>query len=297
MINAKNHKKLRTAVLGSGNIGTDLLVKILRSPHLECTLFIGRRLNSSGINKAKELGVKVSSSSINAIIENPSCCDLVFDATNANAHLYHWPILRNLGKFVVDLTPSLYGKMIVPAVNLTDTSRYRNINLVSCGGQAAISLAYAFTQVQNNIEYIEVVSSIASRSAGPATRINIDEYIENTEKGIRLFTKCTNVKTILILNPAKPDIDMQVSLSIKTKKPDLASISKSIFVMVNKINKYVPGYKIIVPPIIEKNRVFITVKVTGLGDYLPRYAGNLDIMNCAAIAAAEEYSKKYFQKN
>jgi len=290
----KKEGKLRTAILGSGNIGTDLLVKILRSPYLECTLFIGRRSDSPGMNKARELGIKTSDQGIDSIINNPSSCDLVFDATNAVSHLYHWPILKNLGKIVIDLTPSLFGKKIIPAVNLPEASKHRNINMVSCGGQAAIALAYAFTQVQKNVDYIEVVSSIASRSAGPATRINIDEYIENTEKGIREFTGCPNVKTILILNPAKPDINMQVSLSLKTKRPDIKKISHSIFDMEKKISKYVPGYKIIVPPVVEDSRVFITVKVTGLGDYLPRYAGNLDIMNCAAIASAQEYSKTLY---
>lgn len=291
MTKTKNSKKLRVAVLGSGNIGTDLLVKILRSPFLECALFIGRRKDSPGINKAKSLGVKTSIEGIESIVKNPSCCDLVFDATNAISHLKHWPVLKDFGKIVIDMTPSLYGKMIIPAVNLNEAYKHRNINMVSCGGQSAISLAHAVTSVQKDVEYIEIVASIASRSAGPATRINIDEYVENTEKGLRAFTSCKNVKSILILNPAEPDIDMQVSLSVLSKNPDLKKIRKSIKVMEKKINKYVPGYKIIVPPVLENNRIFITVRVRGLGDYLPRYAGNLDIMNCAAIASAEEYSK------
>lgn len=290
----KNDKKLKVAILGSGNIGTDLLVKILRSPYLECSMFIGRRLNSAGMNKARELGVRISDRGIDAIRKEPDCCDLVFDATNATSHLGHWPILKDLGKIVIDMTPSLIGQMIVPAINLGDAVKYNNVNMVSCGGQAAIALAYAFTKHQEDVSYIEVVSSIASRSAGPATRLNIDEYIENTEKGIRIFTKCKNVKSILILNPAKPDINMKATLSVKIKNPDLPMIKKAVFATEEKIKKYVPGYKIIVPPVMEDNRVVMTVKVRGLGDYLPRYAGNLDIINCAAVKTAEEYSKSKY---
>lgn len=287
-----NLQKLKVAVLGSGNIGTDLLIKILRSPYLSCSLFIGRRFDSVGMIKARQLGVTLSDKGIEAIMENPTCCDLVFDATNAMSHLYHWPILRKLGKIVIDMTPSLIGNMIVPAINLDESNHFRNVNMISCGGQAGIALAFAFIQNQNDVEYIEIVSSIASRSAGPATRINIDEYIENTEKGIRTFTKCKNVKTILILNPAKPDIDMQATISVKVKNPDLHEATQTVFDMEKKIKKYVPGYKIVVPPTLDDNRIVMTVRVRGLGDYLPRYAGNLDIINCAAVATAEEYSKK-----
>jgi acetaldehyde dehydrogenase len=163
--------------------------------------------------------------------------------------------------------------------------------MVSCGGQASIPLAFTLTQVQQNIEYIEVVSSIASRSAGPGTRINIDEYIENTEAALRLFTKCNNVKVILVLNPAQPCIDMQTTVSAKVAKPDMEKIHIAIAKMEKKIQAYVPGYKIVVPPVYEDNRIVTMVRVRGLGDYLPSYAGNLDIINCAAIAAAEKYAE------
>lgn len=284
-------KKLKVAILGSGNIGTDLLMKTLRSPFLECTLFIGRNAMSRGIAKAIHKGVKVSDLSIGAIIKNPDCCDLVFDATSALSHKKHAQILEKLGKMVIDLTPSNIGKMCVPAVNLKDCLHYKNVNMVTCGGQASIPLAYVIGQTNSNVDYIEVVSSISSRSAGPATRVNIDEYIETTEEGIQDFSGCRRAKSILILNPALPCVNMQTTMFAKVEKPALEKFKPAIGEMVRKIQKYVPGYQLIVPPTIENDRIVVIVRVQGLGDYLPSYAGNLDIINCAAIAMAEEYSK------
>ena len=285
-------KPLSVAILGSGNIGTDLLVKVLRSQYLDCGLFVGRNINSLGISKARSLGAKVSDKGIEAIITDPDCCDLVFDCTSALEHKKHWPILQQLNKVAVDMTPSSIGEMVVPAINIENISEMSNVNMVSCGGQASIPLAYAFSTVQNNIEYIEVVSRIASKSAGPGTRINIDEYVENTENGLEKFTGCDNVKAILIVNPAQPCIDMQTTISIKVKEPDMHKIKEAINCMVNKIREtYVSGYELVVPPVYESNRVVIIVRVRGHGDYLPNYAGNLDIINCAAIATAEKYAK------
>ena len=285
-------KKIKVAVLGSGNIGTDLLIKILRSEFLNCTLFVGRRLDSLGMEKARSLGVKVSDAGIDAILKEPECCDLVFDATSAQDHLYHWPLLDELNKVVIDMTPSMVGKRIVPAINLDAVECFKNFNMVSCGGQSSIPLVYALTRVEKNIEYIEVVSSIDSKSAGPGTRINLDEYIENTEEGIRVFTGCKKVKVILVLNPAYPCIDMQTTISAKVSNPDIEKVRNVVKKMEKKIQSYVPGYKIIVPPVYENNRIVIIIQVKGLGDYLPVYAGNLDIINCAAITVAEEYAKK-----
>jgi len=281
---------MKVAILGSGNIGTDLLIKIMRSTLLECGLFVGRRLDSPGMKKAKEVGVNISDKGIEAIVNHPACCEIVFDATSARDHLTHWPLLEKTVKFVVDMTPSKVGAMIVPAINLGSIKDHKDVNMVSCGGQAAIPLAYTLTQTQPNIEYLEVVSSISSRSAGPGTRINIDEYIENTEEALRLFTKCGKVKVILVLNPAQPCIDMQTTISAKVKGPDMEKIRTAVSAMEKKIQAYVPGYKIVVPPVYENNRIVIMVRVRGLGDYLPSYAGNLDIINCAAIAAAEKYA-------
>ena len=288
-------KKLKVAILGSGNIGTDLLIKLLRSPFLECTLFIGRDLGSRGMSKAISLGVKVSDLSIDAITKDPDCCDLVFDATSALSHKYHAPILCKLGKMVIDLTPSGIGKICVPAINLKECLSYKNINVVTCGGQASIPQAYVIGQTLKNVEYIEGISTIASRSAGPATRVNMDEYVETTEKAIRYFSGCEKSKTILILNPAQPCIDMQTTVFVKTKNPDIENLRSSIEDMVHIIQAYVPGYQLIIPPTVEGDRIVVMVKVKGSGDYLPRYAGNLDIINCAAVAIAKEYAKSLYE--
>lgn len=283
--------KLKVAILGSGNIGTDLLVKIHRSEFLECVLFIGRNLSSPGMAKAISLGVKVSDESIHAITKNPDCVDLVFDATSAKDAKYHWEILEKLGKIVVDITPAKLGVLCIPAVNLNEAVQQKNVNMITCGGQASIPMAYVIGKTQQNVRYIEVVSSIASRSAGPATRLNLDEYIDTTELGLRLFSKVNKTKAILNLNPADPCIDMQTTIFAQVDVPDMDALKREVDIMITAISDYVPGYSLLVPPIYENGRIVIMVKAQGLGDYLPKYAGNLDIINCAAIAVAEQYSK------
>jgi acetaldehyde dehydrogenase len=289
--------KLRVAILGSGNIGTDLLMKVTRSRYMECTLFIGRNPDSPGMVKAKGLGMATSDLGIEAIIREPGCCDMVFDATSAKQHVYHAAILASLDKMVIDMTPSRVGHMAVPAVNLDRSLAHRNLNMISCGGQASIPLAYLISKTHGDVDYIEVVSSIASKSAGPATRINMDEYIETTEAGIQAYSGCKKAKCILILNPAEPCIDMQTTVSAKVEKPNLEELKAGLDKMVKKIEVYVPGYEIIVPPVFETNRIVIMVRVRGSGDYLPRYAGNLDIINCAAIATAEHYARQLHTAN
>lgn len=286
-------RKLKVAIIGSGNIGTDLLIKVLRSPYLECGAFIGRNLSSSGMVKALSLGVRVSAEGIDYIVKNPDCCDLVFDATSAKSHQDHAPILKKLNKRVIDLTPAKIGLMSVPSVNLADALAESNVNMVTCGGQASIPVAYAIGQTQTDVEYIEVVSSIASRSAGPATRQNLDEYIKTTEDGLKEFSGATRTKAILNLNPAEPCVDMRATIFAKVKNPDIAKLSEELMELVKKIREYVPGYEIILGPIMENDRIVVMVKVRGLGDYLPAYAGNLDIINCAAIAMAEEYARAF----
>ncbi len=286
-------EKLKVAILGSGNIGTDLMIKALRSPHLECVIFIGRNLSSAGMRKAQSMGVPISAESIGYIERNPGCCDLVFDATSARDHEANAPILTKLGKVVIDLTPAKIGPMCVPAVNVTESLGATNVNMVTCGGQASIPVAYALGQTQKNIDYLEVISSIASRSAGPATRINLDEYIHTTEDGIRKFSGAKRTKAILNLNPAQPCINMQTTVFAKVDAPDLEKLKPALAEMVRKIQAYVPGYEVIVGPTVENGRIVVMVRVRGLGDYLPEYAGNLDIINCAAIAMAEEYARNW----
>lgn len=284
-------QKLKVAILGTGNIGTDLLIKIMRSKYIECSLFAGRNLNSRGMSKALSLGVPLSDKGIDAIIENPGCCDLVFDATSASSHIEHAQVFQKLGILAIDMTPAKIGVLTIPAVNLNEAISATNVNMITCGGQASIPIAYAISQVASNIEYIEVVSTISSKSAGPGTRINIDEYIETTEKALSKFTNCDNVKSILNLNPAVPQIDMNTTIYVQVEKPDMEAAKIFIDVMLKKIKKYVPEYNIVLGPVYDNGKIVVTVKVQGMGDYLPKYAGNLDIINCAAIAVAEEFAK------
>jgi len=284
-----NLKKLKIAIIGTGNIGTDLLMKSLRSDFITCTLFAGRNFNSAGMKKANSLGVSISDRGIETIIDDPTICDLIFDCTSAQAHVDHWNALEKLGKFVIDMTPAKLGALCVPAINADEciAEGGRNLNMITCGGQVSIPIAYAISQVHHNIEYIEVASSISSRSAGPATRLNLDEYVETTQDALRKFSGTKRAKAILILNPAVPPIDMQTTIYAKIGDPDLPAILASVVAMVKKLNKYVPGYQILVPPTIEGDKIVTTIKVLGAGDYLPQYAGNLDIINCAAISMAE----------
>jgi acetaldehyde dehydrogenase len=284
---------LKIAIIGTGNIGTDLMVKVMRTEGMTCTLFAGRNFNSTGMKRANALGVPISDRGIEAIVNNPEICDIVVDCTSAHAHMEHWPILKKLGKIVIDMTPAKIGELCVPAINAVDyvTAGARNVNMVTCGGQASIPIAYAISQVHSSIDYIEVASSIASRSAGPATRQNLDEYIETTQDALTAITGAKHTKAILILNPATPPIDMQTTIYSKINNPDLPAIQAAVSAMVEKIKQYVPGYKLILPPTIQDNKIVITVKVVGAGDYLPQYAGNLDIINCAAIAMAELIKK------
>jgi acetaldehyde dehydrogenase (acetylating) len=284
---------LKIAIIGTGNIGTDLMVKVMRTPGMTCTLFAGRNFNSAGMKRANALGVPISDRGIEAIVNTPAICDVVFDCTSAHAHMEHWPVLERLGKIVIDMTPAKLGELCVPAINADEcvATGARNVNMVTCGGQASIPIAYAISQVHKNIEYIEVASSIASRSAGPATRQNLDEYIETTQDALQALTGAKRTKAILILNPAQPPIDMQTTIYAKIANPDLPAIQAAVKAMVEKIKQYVPGYQLILPPTLQDNKIVATVKVVGAGDYLPQYAGNLDIINCAAIAMAELIAK------
>lgn len=290
-------RKIPVAIIGSGNIGTDLLVKVQRSTWLSCGVLIGRNPVSQGILKAQKMGIPTSSEGIDYIVQNPDCCDLVFDATSAQSHLEHAPLLRRLGKFVVDLTPAKIGVLCVPAVNLKEAITSDNVNMITCGGQASIPVAYAIGQTHQDVDYIEVVSSIASRSAGPATRINLDEYIHTTEFGIHKFSGAQRCKAILNLNPAVPCINMQTTVLAKVGKPQLDKLLPFLNDIVKTIQKYVPGYELIVGPTVENGRIVVTVRVRGLGDYLPEYAGNLDIINCAAIATAESYAQSLVNRS
>ena len=287
-------QKSKVAILGTGNIGTDLLIKVMRSDLLECAMFAGRNLRSDGIRKASDLGVRVSDGGIKAILDYSDNIDLVFDATSAAAHISHWAALQDLDKLVIDMTPAKVGAFCVPALNeiqiINDGTK--NINMITCGGQASIPIAHAIARVSKNIQYIEVASSISSASAGPATRANLDEYILTTEDALLKFSGAARAKAILILNPAQPPIYMETTIYAKFNNPDISKIRQSVNKMVSEISSYIPGYEIILQPTLLADRVVTTVRVIGNGDYLPKYAGNLDIINCAAIRIAERFASK-----
>lgn len=284
-------EKVKVAIIGTGNIGCDFLPKISRSDWLECSLFAGRNLQSDGMQFAQKLGVRVSDKSITAIQDDPDCCDIVFDATSAAIHLQHAPILKKLKKFTIDLTPSQVGKMCVPVLNMDDCIREPNVNLVTCGGQATVPIVWAISKIHPDIEYAEIVASISSKSAGPGTRANIDEFTQTTKEAIQKFGRVRNAKAIIVLNPAVPPIMMHNTIYLKIKDPDMVRITESVKRMEQKIQSYVPGYHVTLDPVYENGRVTTMVEVIGLGDYLPKYSGNLDIITCAGIAIAEHYAK------
>jgi acetaldehyde dehydrogenase len=242
--------------------------------------------------KAMSLGVPYSDQSIQYIIDHARDIDLVFDATSARDHKNHAPVLKELGIRAIDLTPAKLGAMAVPAVNMAECMGEMNINMVTCGGQASIPLAYAIGRSHRRVDYIEVISSIASRSAGPATRLNIDEYVATTEHGLRVFSGAKRSKAVLNLNPAVPCINMQTTVFAMVDEPNVQGLREEVAKIAVKVRSYVPGYEVIVDPFFENGRLVVMVRVTGLGDYLPAYAGNLDIINCAAIGLAEEYAKQ-----
>lgn len=285
-------KKIKVGIIGTGNIGTDILMKLQRSQILECGMFAGRNIDSAGINIAKKMGIPTSIDSVYAIEKNPECCEIVFDATSASVHKYNAPILKQLNKFVIDLTPAQIGKMCVPVINLEECLREDNVNLITCGGQATIPIAYAISQVHSDIKYIEIVASIASKSAGPGTRNNIDEFTQTTRDALAEFTGVSNTKAIIVLNSAEPPVIMRNTVYVLIDNPNMGKIKKEVSKIVKKIQKYVPGYHMIVEPVYENGRITTTIEVVGLGDYLPKYSGNLDIITCAAIEIAEAYATK-----
>ncbi len=290
-------KKIKVAIIGTGNIGCDLLLKLQRSPYLVCGMFAGRTSGSKGMELAKKLGIPASADSIRAIEAHPDCCDIVFDATSADAHKIHAPILKRLHKFAIDLTPALVGRMCVPVLNLDECMQTDNVNMITCGGQATVPLASAINSVHpESTQYIEIVAAISSKSAGPGTRANIDEFTQTTGDALAQFTQTKRTKAIIILNSAEPPVHMRNTIYALIDDPDMSAITRAVREMEEKIQTYVPGYHILYDPVYENGRVTTTIEVVGQGDYLPKYAGNLDIITCAAIEVAEHYAQKLLGK-
>jgi acetaldehyde dehydrogenase len=282
--------KVKAAIIGSGNIGTDLMYKLERSEFIELTAMIGIDPESDGLLRAKERGYQVFSNGIAAIEENPDVADIYFDATSAKAHIRHAKVLKEKGKLAIDLTPAARGPFFCPAINSGTNLTERNVNMITCGGQATIPIVYAVNRVAD-VTYAEIVATISSKSAGPGTRANIDEFTITTKRGIEEVGGADQGKAIIILNPAEPPILMRDTIYCEVKNMDQEKIRQSIEDMVETVKQYVPGYRMKQEPIFDENRVTVFLEVEGAGDYFPNYAGNLDIMTAAATRVAEDYAR------
>lgn len=305
-------RKLKVAIIGSGNIGTDLMIKVMRlSQILEMGAFVGIDPESDGLKRAVRMGVPTTSAGINGLIEMPEFDDIgiVFDATSAGAHGRHSEMLIARGKRVIDLTPAALGPFVIPPVNGSAHLDADNVNMVTCGGQATIPIVAAINRIAK-VHYGEIVASISSKSAGPGTRANIDEFTETTSRAIMDVGGATRGKAIIILNPADPPLIMRDTVYCLTEDADRAAISRSVSAMVAEVQTYVPGYRlkqgvqfehigannpIFIPEMDEDRggeftglKVSVFLEVEGAAHYLPAYAGNLDIMTSAALRTAEK---------
>jgi acetaldehyde/propanal dehydrogenase len=283
--------KINVALIGSGNIGTDLMYKALRSASVAPTWMVGIDPASDGLARARDAGLKTTAGGLEGLLPHLARdrVRIAFDATSAYVHHEHARRLREHGVAVIDLTPAAVGPYCVPPVNLGEHvgRGEMNVNMVSCGGQATIPMVAAVSSVQP-VEYAEIVATVASRSAGPGTRKNIDEFTRTTASGIEKVGGARRGKAIIILNPAEPPLIMRDSVHCLTRdEPEQERIRTAILAMVGEVQKYVPGYRLTHGPVFEGRRVSVYLEVAGLGDYLPKYAGNLDIMTAAALRTGE----------
>jgi acetaldehyde dehydrogenase len=297
--------KIKVAILGSGNIGSDLMFKILREPgHMELALLTGIEPGSEGLARARALGINARHDGIQPILDDPEI-KIVFDATSAYAHIRHAKLLREANRIAIDLTPAARGPYVIPPVNLGAHLDEQNVNLITCGGQATIPLVYAVSRV-TPVPYAEMVSTVASLSAGPGTRQNIDEFTFTTARGLEVIGGAKQGKAIIILNPADPPILMRNTIYalLETENVDRQAIVDSIQEMVASVQAYVPGYRLKNEPVFEvretpegrRTLVVMLLEVTGAGDFLPPYAGNLDIMTSSARQVGEVFAKKLLGK-
>jgi acetaldehyde/propanal dehydrogenase len=289
-------KKIRCALIGSGNIGTDLIYKIKRSPVLEPVWMVGIDPNSEGLARAREMGLKTTAEGVDGLLPYvlEDNIQIAFDATSAYVHAENSRKLNELGVMMIDLTPAAIGPLCVPPVNLREHADRveMNVNMISCAGQATIPIVYAVSSVQG-VEYAEIVASLASKSVGPGTRANLDEFTYTTSNAIEVVGGAKKGKALAIINPAEPPLIMRNTIYCLTEdEPDHARITESILKMIGEVQKYVPGYRLVNGPIYEGNKVSVFMEVAGLGDYLPKYAGNLDIMTAAATRTAEMFAEE-----
>lgn len=294
-------KKLKAVIIGPGNIGTDLLMKMKRSDWIEPVWMVGIDDTSEGLKRAREMGIKTCSTGVDGVLEHIIADDvrIAFDATSAYVHAENSRKLNELGVIMIDLTPAAIGPFCIPPVNLKEHAKKleMNVNMVTCGGQATIPMVAAVSQIQD-VEYGEIIATVSSKSAGPGTRKNIDEFTRTTSRAVEKIGGADKGKAIIIINPAEPPLIMRDTVHCLTKEvPDEKAITESILNMAKEVQKYVPGYRIKNGPVFDGNRVSVFLEVEGLGDFLPKYSGNLDIMTAAALRTAEMFSEEIASGN
>ncbi|MGC4828285.1 acetylating acetaldehyde dehydrogenase [Micromonospora arida] len=284
----KPERRLSVGVLGAGLIGVDLAVKVVRSDCLDLRLVAGRTAESSGLQQAARLGLPTASHGIRSLVELEEPLDVVFDASNAIFHAEHAEALAPLGTVLVDLTPSRIGRMVVPTVNGADILDHRDINMVSCGGQASVPIVRAIAQA-HRIEYVETVATAATLSVGRGTRLNLDEYVETTQDAVREFTGVQDVKSILNITPARPPATFRVAMSLLGEGLTDDSVRPLVRAAANEVRSFAEGYAVTACTV-NDSKAFVAVEVASTGDRIPAYAGNLDIINSAAMRVAEYYA-------
>ena len=293
---------LPVAIIGSGNIGTDLMYKIERSPSLDLVALIGIDAESEGLARARARGYEAPHNGIEWVEQNPDAVKMVFDATSAYVHVRHAKVLESLGIRAVDLTPAARGPKVIAAVNLEEHLDKRNVNMVTCGGQATTPMVFAVRRAIDHLPYAEMVSTVSSKSAGPGTRQNIDEFTRTTATALEEIGGATIGKAIIILNPAEPPILMRNTVfAALPEGSDHDAVIESVYEMEKAVAEFVPGYRLKNRPVIEEgpfhtpggvvpHRAVVLLEVEGAGDYLPTYAGNLDIMTAAALRVGEAFA-------
>ena len=289
-------KKIKCVLIGPGNIGTDLLAKLQRSKFLEPVWMVGIDPKSDGLKRAREQGLKCTDKGIEGMLSSVLDDDIkiAFDATSAKYHAQASSKLNALGVMMVDLTPAAIGPYCIPPVNLDEhlDSGIKNVNMITCGGQATIPIVHSVSRVQQ-VNYAEIVATVSSRSAGPGTRKNIDEFTRTTANAVTKIGGAKEGKAIIVINPADPPLIMRDTVHCLTQtQPDEEKITKSLNEMIQQVKQYVPGYRLVNGPVFDGNRVSVFLEVEGLGDYLPKYAGNLDIMTAAATRTAEMFAQR-----